>query len=576
MKRGPSQFQLVLQVWGESYTRSLTDIALPALLAEGNIPALAASRPTRLKLFTTDADMRRISDAPSFKRLQAHVTVDYSSLDGVPAGDKYAAMTAIQRGIVTESVEHDAALVWILPDTIWSDGSLKTVARAADAGKRGVMHAGIRVSKSTALRAATDLIGGQSVVSVDPHTLVRVALDHMHPYYRAFFWDARPFNRNPVNIYWRVGDDGMLMRGFHLHPLMIYPAHRVETFSSTFDDDLPLLACDDPSDFYVVSDSDEAFEIDLAEDDWCAEFPSMPRHPSASYLAAWAFGSTNRHHRAFLNTRIRIHAVRLDERWDAAANESDRVVRRINRWLGMRYVAAAVLRVLGNVSASEIRKALPGGIGWHLCRPLPAWTGRWQQLAARLRLPAVGGAPAAFYKFAFRFTLAEIIGKNLTVRALGLQPAIGKPWRIRLRSVVIKRTRSVYNRTRKRIRTAAPRAYRMVEERLIRARKIALRAGRRLAKRQIPAKVARSISARTRATQRIAAHHAHEFRKNAHRVVERGRRKGRESYRVVRRRAKDHRPAILARRARRVLQKPVRIARRAYLMLLNFVGPSAR
>ena len=572
--RGPSQFYLVLQVWGEAYTRSFTDIALPALLAEGNIPALAASRPTTLKLYTTDADMERIRHAPSFVKLQEYVRVDYSSLDGLPQGDKYVAMTAIQRSIVRQSLADDAALVWILPDTIWSDGSLRTVARAADAGKRGVMHAGIRVSKSSALPVAHELIGGAAVVSVDPRRLVRVALEHMHPYYRAFYWDAPEFNRNPVNIYWRVGNDGMVMRGFHLHPLMIYPSRRVETFVSTFDDDLPLLACPNADDFYIATDSDEAFEIDLAEDDWARKVLTLSRPPSPAYLATWAFGGGNLHHRAFADATIRIHATELDGRWTEAAAASDLVMARVRRWLQVRYVMTSLLRWLGGVSRQTLLDALPHGVGWHLCPPVRPWVKAWEWAFHALRLRPIARLPERFYRFAFRHALYEVLGKNVTIRALDLDLMLGKPWRMRLRALWWRVVRPRLYVRYKRVRLGVRHWRRRTSKRFVHAYKSGRKHGRRYARLTMRAPREGSIAVnkafrKARRARRDATDLLTTTLKRLPWRVTQGRRRVREMHRGLRRTAKDYRPRVVVRRSARVARIPIRVLRRVYHALIS-------
>jgi hypothetical protein len=412
----PAAFYLILQVWGEAYTRTLLDYALPALLSPGNIPALAASAPTILKLYTTDPDLARIKASPSFSLLETYVTVQYHSLDTTPDRDKYAAMTAIHREVVRDAFDANAALIWLLPDTIWSDGSLRVVAAQAAVGKRMVMQAGVRILKTTALPAIDAIFAGQPAVAVAPRQLVKLALDHMHPYNRAWFWDAPSFNRNPANVYWRVGESGVLIRAFHLHPLMMFPERRVHDFVSTCDDDLPLTACPSREGIYVATDSDEIFHVDLAGDDWREKILMLDRRPSAAYLATWAYGGSNLHHRWMIQSRIRVHGDPLDERWAPVERESDRIIARIRWWLAARHVSAALLGFLAGQSRRRILEGARRKLGWELLPPRKAWF----------------ALPETFRRFAFRHTLYVLYGKNVTVRALGLDVQMAKPWARRI------------------------------------------------------------------------------------------------------------------------------------------------
>jgi hypothetical protein len=429
-----------MQVWGEAYTRSLTEIALPALLSPGNIPALAASRRTILKLYTTDTDMARIAGTASFARLKQYVEVEYVPIDEAtaPGKGKYAAMTAIHRRLVAEAYDEQAALVWILPDTVWADGSLRVVADAAATGKRAVMQAGIRVLKSSALPAVRRLISARSDGAVPPGDLVRLALDHMHPYYRAWYWDAPQFNRNPANVFWRTGDSGMVIRAFHLHPLMLFPERRVRHFVSTFDDDLPLLACPSAESIYIAADSDEIFHIDLAEDDWCPTFPLLHRRPSASYLAKWAWGAANQHHRRFARSPIHIHATPLTPRARIVAWQSGLIITIASILLAVRSVGARGIDRLFGFRMDWAQEIAAGTrIGTSLRPVAPLW---WRHLVASCPRSRRGARRRRrlnrLYTWVLATTGARTLGRNVALRGMGMDLQYRRRRALRFRRVL--------------------------------------------------------------------------------------------------------------------------------------------
>ncbi len=434
-KSGPAAYHLIMQVWGELYTRLLTDVCLPALLAPGNIPALAADRPTVFRIFTTEPDMARFRASPAYAELLRYATVEFNSLDAAPDGDKYAAMTDIHRHIVRDAADRNLALIWLVPDSIWADGSLQTVVRAVAAGKRAVMQSAVKVNRSMALPYFEERLAGQPAVAVGAREIVQVALDHMHRHYRAWFWDAPKFSRNPANVYWRVDDTGFVLRGFHLHPLMLHPERAVTDFISTFDDDLPLLACPSFEHIYVAADSDEAFHVDLADEDWSPEELAVPRR-SAYNIAMWAAGATNLHHRRLLQSRIRVHAGAMDEpAWQAVELQSDAVVRRVRRWLALWAACARPLEWVFGLSRTELLDtAAAEGLSPRMHPQPPAWYSALVSGARALHLTRTEKALTGVHWFAVRHTLFAVFGKNVVRKGLHLERRLILVFRRRVRT----------------------------------------------------------------------------------------------------------------------------------------------
>ena len=411
-----------MQVWGELYTRLLTDVCLPALLSSGNIPALAADRPTVFRIFTTEPDMARFRASPAYAELVRYVTVEFNSLDVAPDGDKYAAMTEIHRHIVRDAADRNLALVWLVPDSIWADGSLETVVRAVGAGKRAVMQSAVKVNRSTALPYFVERLAGRPAVAIGSRELVKVALDHMHRYYRAWFWDAPKFSRNAANVYWRVDDRGMVIRGFHLHPLMLHPERPVADFVSTFDDDLPLLACPTFDQVYVAADSDEAFHVDLADEDWCPEVLTVRRR-SAYNIAMWAAGATNLHHRRLLESRIRVHTEVIDEAtWQGVERQSDAVVRRVGWWLAFWAACARPLEWVFGLSRQELLDtAAARGLSPAMHPEPPGWYAALVAGARAWHFTRTAKALTSVHRFSVRHTLFVVFGKNVVWKGLHLE-----------------------------------------------------------------------------------------------------------------------------------------------------------
>src|SRR5688572_14439917 len=147
----PRIFHLITQVWGTSYVDSLTQVCLPALLSPANIPALAADWPVRFTVYTRAVDRPAITETKAFRSVEEIVPVDFVIIDADLKRDKYSVLTHIHRQVMEQALAEQAAIVWLVPDAIWSDGSLAVASRAAARGRRAVMQPAIRVRKAEVL-----------------------------------------------------------------------------------------------------------------------------------------------------------------------------------------------------------------------------------------------------------------------------------------------------------------------------------------------------------------------------------------------------------------------------------------
>jgi hypothetical protein len=158
---------------------------------------------------------------------------------------------------------------------------------------------------------------------------VAMGFRHLHPIALQHFFDEHEGGLMPANLVWTVKNEGLLLRCFHLHPLMVKTQVPLAEFNSTIDDDLALRACPDTSRDYVVTDSDEllAFEMSGLHHVVGTVCPKG----SIEGIAAWAKYGTNARHRELIRHCIRVHGVPVTEPlWRAKETESSRVVDKID------------------------------------------------------------------------------------------------------------------------------------------------------------------------------------------------------------------------------------------------------
>lgn len=326
--------QIVTPLWGAAYARVFTDLCLPALLAPGNIPALPHPERHAFQIFTTPEDRAIIEASPAFAALTRYMRVEFHPLRARAAkiGDKYMTQSDCYRRAIARADDADQALVLLNPDLFVADGGLLSLARIARSGARAILGAGIRLDKDriAAQLSARHRSADGSVIAIGPRDLVRLALSCLHPIAQAHCFDGTSDEFHPANLYWRVGEEGLVAHCVSFHPYLIHPRIKHAPFTSTIDDDFIEAACPDPADTHVITDSDAFVAFELS--DLSYRINTMRRTDPLRDTLAWTTdklgsGKVRARTREFLNHAIRIHTgIRDEALWTKTEAEARRAV----------------------------------------------------------------------------------------------------------------------------------------------------------------------------------------------------------------------------------------------------------
>jgi hypothetical protein len=145
-------------------------------------------------------------------------------------------------------------------------------------------------------------------------------LAHLHPISSSHCWDSAFFNTHPSHLYWKIEDEGLLARCFHLHPILVRPADDVN-FRKTIDDDYIVHACPDPETIHIVTDSDEICAFSMTPHD-VKIGNERPHRSSAAYVAWWSYRFTKPEHFVLAEKVVHIHVGQTSPKWKTAEQES--------------------------------------------------------------------------------------------------------------------------------------------------------------------------------------------------------------------------------------------------------------
>ena len=308
---------LVLVVWGDSYIDLLFKVSFPSHLAPKNLPALSKRSNVRYLIYTTSEGRKNIEERPLFNEIKKHANIIFYQIEFGIKANKYRLMTSCHSHAI--KMADKSPLFFLNPDAIYSDGTFDYLQKRIQEGKRTVIVSGIRLAKEPFL----SLFEKDKNFSYRSRDLVSLALQSVHPAGQAMFWENDHIHQAPHHLYWKLENEGLLVRAFHQHPLMIWPTTSKRP-SSNIDGDYIKKACPTYADWHLVTDSDALFIYELTPQASESDFHSAAK--DLKKIVSWMRRGTSPLHREFIKHKIVIHTGLATSKYSEIYEQSDEIV----------------------------------------------------------------------------------------------------------------------------------------------------------------------------------------------------------------------------------------------------------
>ena len=297
-------FHLVTPVWGTQFTDTFLEVTLPCLLSPGNIPGLPDLTQCTYKIFSTDTDFPRIRESPAFKNLCTLMKVELRKIESFDE-NPYVRSSTCYRTASREAAAAGAVAVYLIPDMVFADGGLRSIARLMQQGKRAVMVAGLRTTKETIVPEVLSRFRAGDAIMAPPQALVELAMRHLHPIMQHHMYDSDCETFNPSFFCWPVAGEGCVVHCAHLHPVAVNFLGSRATFHGTIDDDLLFDLKLRDEELAFVTDSDDLLWFEISARD-----RSVPPATGKRLweILKWLNGATYPHQRGYLTHALRVHS----------------------------------------------------------------------------------------------------------------------------------------------------------------------------------------------------------------------------------------------------------------------------
>jgi hypothetical protein len=319
-------------VWGTAYTQCFLDTALASLLAPGNLPSLNREGGHVLHVMTTDADREMIEQSTTWRHAQEVIDcrIEVIAANVLRIQQPHLTMSDCHRKAIAFADRRGAAIMLYNPDIVLADGAMHTLVRLLAEGKRAIQVVGLRLLKEevTALLQRDHRGADGASIVVSPRELMAIAMTNLHPLTMMHHYDAPNLDLMPQEVFWRAGNEGLVARCFHIHPILVYPRVLNAPFTTTVDDDYLRAACPDPADEYIIADSDLLCLCELSG--LHRSLMGLPRSEDDVDIARWAAMHARPHHFEHFCRRILLHSNGANgPEWEAVCARSDAAVARI-------------------------------------------------------------------------------------------------------------------------------------------------------------------------------------------------------------------------------------------------------
>lgn len=330
-----SHFMFVVPVWGEQYTELFCEVCLPLILTDNNLVYFKDDSTAEFVIATTFKDSNTLRRASSFQTLEKLMKVRLILIDGlVDLRNPHGAMSDCYRFAMElpEVVPATTNFVFLTPDSFWSDGSFRRLYELKQEGYKVVMVLGLRLCLEKARPALMNIVRQRRNLRSDGATLVRLAMQNLHPMSMAHNWFSETgfLNVWPSHIYWMMGKESLMAHGFHLHPLMVRAPKRRVRIGTTIDGEFLARLPFPKRSFYVVQDSNEITGLELSTETRSWNQPLSC--PSLRAIQKFSVFHASPLHWMFFGRRI-VFRPSADYRVPAELEDhADRILRKIHKF----------------------------------------------------------------------------------------------------------------------------------------------------------------------------------------------------------------------------------------------------
>jgi hypothetical protein len=312
---GARPTRIIIYAWGETYLDLMLSFNLPALLAPGNLPYVAAKAPCQVVILTEERFFPRVASHPAVAQVKSLCDVRLVSLDDLIAvPDKYgmALSYVLHRGFADLGEEMtNSWQIFLNADFILADGSLRSLLPRLASGERIVASPSYCVNAAGVIPELRQRIDPHTLsLTLPPREMAAMVLRHRHNTIRGKTVNQRAISMLIMDqFYWEANRDTLLGFQMPIAVVGLRPQRYLREPIAYWDHGLIREFCPD-ADACVIGDSDEFLMLELRSEDTAANQLSLG-WPSPAQIASRMIVFLTPYQREYLKYPLTLHAGEL-------------------------------------------------------------------------------------------------------------------------------------------------------------------------------------------------------------------------------------------------------------------------
>jgi hypothetical protein len=305
--------RIITTAWGKSYLDELLSVALPALIAPGNLPALAQLFECEFVLVTETAFFESVRNASIFQQIEKICKARLVSLDDLVMTRLHYGMAltyAYMRGFqdLGDRVT-DWYLIFLNSDFVLADGSYRLLAQRMLAGERLIVAPSYCVVEERLKPLLRYVLTDPqtNVLAIPPREMAALAIPNRHYTIRGKTVNQQIYSMDRIEqFYWYVDDHTLLAHQLPIAVVCMKPERAVATLETFWDYGLVSEFCPTIKPC-VLDDSDDFLMIEIRSENTYAEYLSLG-WPSLDEIAADLSSFTTKDHRDYGRYTLILHS----------------------------------------------------------------------------------------------------------------------------------------------------------------------------------------------------------------------------------------------------------------------------
>ena len=205
-----TRYNFCMPVWGPEYIDILLSVGLASQMVSGNLRDFPWAANSIYEFYTTPSDADVLRSAPLVRRLMEWMEVRFIPIGHVESRGKWNTLRRAHQMAVKSADDRDAAILFLSPDQIWSQGSFTNACHRIIEGWSAVLGPGLRSVREAMVPRLRDLYlefdGSLPIASRD---LVREGLATRHPETLMWFWGTPGHFKCPTYLLFDVAEQGV-------------------------------------------------------------------------------------------------------------------------------------------------------------------------------------------------------------------------------------------------------------------------------------------------------------------------------------------------------------------------------